>query len=177
MARVARTSSALVLGFIVVVALLTRGTMPVSGQAPAAAAPPSAEQIAPFVGNWAVTLAIMANQVTMGVDVKNDGGTPSVTVRSQGQPDVVVKDISVSGKSLVLKYVMQAFNNALSAVLTITPDGASGRATMAVMDGQYEMTGSARKLAPGETVQLTAFGGGGDSSPISELTDFTPKPP
>jgi mono/diheme cytochrome c family protein len=175
MARVARTSSALILGLIVVVALLTRGTVPVLGQAPAAA--PSPEQIAPFVGNWVVTLAIMANQATFGVDVKNDGGKPSVTVHSQAQPTVDVKDISVSGNSLVLKYVTQAFNNALSTVLTITPDGANARASMAIMDGQYEMTGSARKLAAGETVQLTGLGGGGDSSPISELTDFTPKPP
>jgi mono/diheme cytochrome c family protein/glucose/arabinose dehydrogenase len=181
MSRAARNSSAVVFGSLVVVALLTRAVISLSGQAPAqgaAAGPPTAEQMAPFVGNWVVTLTMMANQSTIGVDVKSEGGQPAVTVHAQGQPTVDVKDIAVSGKSLVLKYVTQAMNMTFPTVLTLTPDGATVRANMAVMDGQYEMSGSARKLAAGEVVRFTGFGGGGgNSSPTSETTDFTPKPP
>jgi mono/diheme cytochrome c family protein len=180
MSRTTRGSSLLAFGLIVILTLLTRGLIQVSGQGPArsaAVAKPTDEQMAPFVGNWVVTLAVMANQATFGVDVKNDGGTPAATVHAQGQPTVDVKDITVSGKSLVLKYVTQAMNMSLSTVLVLTPDGSTVRATMAVMDGQYEMAGSARKLAAGETVTFTGLAGGGGSSPTSEATDFTPKPP
>ncbi len=183
MSRMSRRSSLVAPVCIVLFVWMTKGIMPVAGQSGTpprtAQAPqaPTADQMAPFVGNWVVTLAVMANQATFGVDVKNDGGTPTATVHAQGQPTVDVKDITIAGKSLVLKYVTQAMNLTLSTVLVLTPDGATVRATMAVMDGQYEMAGSARKLAAGETVVFTGLGGGGNSSPISELTDFTPKPP
>jgi mono/diheme cytochrome c family protein len=181
MSRVARRSSVFILAVVATVVVLARGAAPVLGQAAAQGAgagqAPTADQMAPFVGNWVVTIAVMANQATFGVDVKNDGGTPSATVHASGQPTVEVKDISVSGKSLVLKYVTQAMNTMLSTVLSLTPDGSTVRASMAVMDGQYEMSGSARKLAPGEVVEFTGLGGGGSSSPTSDLTDFTPKPP
>ena len=182
MSRVVRASSILVLAFAVTVALFTRAMIPVFGQTAAAPAAPAAhkptgDEIAPFVGNWVVTIAVMANQATFGVDVKNDGGTPSAVVHAQGQPTVNVTDVTVAGKSLVLKYVTQAMNTMMSTVLTLTPDAAATRASMAVMDGQYEMTGSARKLKPGEQVTFTGLGGGGQASSTSELTDFTPKTP
>jgi mono/diheme cytochrome c family protein len=178
----ARFISTVVLALIVAATLRTRGASDLAAQAagPAAetAQAPTSDQIAPFLGNWVVTVAVMANQATFGVDVKNDGGRPSATVHAEGQPTVEVTDIQVSGPSLVLKYVMQAFNTSLPTVLSLTPGGAGVRALMSVMDGQYEIPGTARKLAPGETVVLTGFGGGGGrTSPTSALTDFTPKPP
>jgi mono/diheme cytochrome c family protein len=182
MSRVVRTSSLVLLAVAVGVAVLVRSTTPVAGQAaaagPTAAAKPTADQLAPFVGNWIVTLPVMANTATFGVDVKNDGGTPAAVVHAEGQPTVNVTDITMSDRSLVLKYVMQAMNTMMSTVLTLTPDGAATRASMAVMDGQYEIAGSARKLKPGEKVTFTGLGGGGQqASSTSELTDFTPKPP
>ena len=48
---------------------------------------------------------------------------------------------------------------------------------MAVMDGQYEMSGTAAKQAPGAPVRATGFGGGGRGAATSEATDFTPKTP
>src|SRR5690242_2483541 len=127
-----RASSLAVLGFIVAVALLTQGTAPLSGQAaagaPAAAQTPTSQQLSPFVGNWVVTLEVMANQATFGVDVRDDGGTPAAVVHAPGQPTVNVTDITVSGSSLVLKYVTQAMNTALSTVLALTPDAGHVRA-------------------------------------------------
>jgi mono/diheme cytochrome c family protein len=178
MSRVLRASFVVVL--VCAAALFTRAAAPVSGQAATpAAAKPTAEQLAPFVGNWVVTLPIMANQATFGVDVANDAGTPSVVVHADGQPTVKVTDITMAGPSLVLKYVTEAMNTMLSTVLTLTPDGTATRANMSIMDGQYEIPGTARKLKPGEQVAFTGLGGGGGQqrSPTSELTDFTPKPP
>src|SRR5262249_21224160 len=59
-----------------------------------------------------------------------------------------------------------------------TPDagGPALRASMAIMDGQYELAGTAAKQAPGAPIRTTGFGGGRGSM-TSEATDFTPKPP
>ena len=55
----------------------------------------------------------------------------------------------MSGKSLVLKYVTNMQGTPLSTAITLTPDGTAMKANMALMDGQYEMAGTAAKQAPG----------------------------
>jgi mono/diheme cytochrome c family protein len=182
MSRVARSSSVLVLGVAFAFVLMARATAPLVGQASAqaglAARAPTPGQLAPFVGDWLVTVTVMANDATFAVSVKADGATPSATVRSDGQPTVNVSDITMSGNSLVLKYVTEAMGTVMSTVLTLTPDGAIARANMAVMDGQYEMSGTAAKQAPGAAIRATGFsGGGGRGAATSDLTDFTPKRP
>jgi hypothetical protein len=180
MSRNARSSSFVVLGAVFAI-VLTRATTPLLSQAPAqsgrATSAPTAAQIAPFVGDWLVTVAVMANDATFAVSVKADGGTPSATIRSDGQPTVNVTDITMSGNSLVLKYRTEAMGTPTSTVLTLAPDGATVRANMAVMDGQDEMAGTAAKQAPGTTVRATGFGGRGGRAVTSDATDFTPKTP
>ena len=61
--------------------------------------------------------------------------------------------------------------------MTLTPEGQGLRANMALMDGQYEMAGSATKQAPGAPVRAGGFGGGGRGSATNDQTDFSPKPP
>jgi mono/diheme cytochrome c family protein len=144
------------------------------------ASPPTAAQIAPFTGDWLVTVAIMANEATFAVSIKADGGKTTGTVSAEGQPTVNVTDISMAGNSLVLKYMTQAMGTAMSTALTLTPEGPGLRANMAIMDGQYEMPGTAVKQAPGTLVRATGFGalgGGGRGAATNETTDFTPKPP
>ena len=187
MSRVLRSASIAIV-LMLGVAPVVRSTAPPlgqalrqsSGQAPAqegrAASMLTAAQVAPFVGDWLVTLTIMANEATFALSVKADGA-PSATIRSDGQPTVTVTDIAMSGKSLVLKYMTQAMGTLMSTVLTLTPDGATVRASMAVMDGQYQMSGTAAKQAPGTAVRATGFGGGGRGAATSEATDFTPKTP
>jgi mono/diheme cytochrome c family protein len=181
MFRMTRSSSFVTLGAVFVVALLSRTTAPLLGQAtpPASrqAAAPTAAQMTPFVGDWLVTIQVMASDATFAVSVKADGATPSATIRSDGQPTVNVTDISMSGSSLVLKYISAGMGTPMSTVLTLTPDGANLRANMAVMDGQYEMSGTAAKQAAGTPIRATGFGGGGRGAATSEATDFTPKTP
>jgi len=139
----------------------------------------TAEQAAPFIGNWLVTMSMGANEATWAVGVTTNGGQVAATVGSDTQPTVNVTDISMSGKSLVLRYVANMQGTPLSTVLTLTPDGTAMKANMALMDGQYEMAGTAAKQAPGAPVRAGGFGGaagGGRGSMTSEASDFTPKP-
>jgi hypothetical protein len=160
---------------ILAVALLARSAAPLQGQGQPS--PPTPAQIAPFVGDWLVSIAFMANEATFAVAVKADGGKVSATVSSEGQPPINVTDISIVGDRLVLKYMSEAMGTALSTVLTLTSEGPALRANLAVMDGQYEMAGTAVKQAPGAPVRATGFGGGGRGAATSDATDFSPKPP
>jgi mono/diheme cytochrome c family protein len=160
--------------------LIARATANQGGGATAAQASRSVssitpEQAAPFIGDWLVSLSMGAGNATLAVGVKADADKVTATVRSDTQPTVNVTDISLSGKSLVLKYVSDMQGTPLSRAITLTPDGAAMRANMALMDGQYEMAGTAAKQAPGAPVRATGFGGRG--SMTSEATDLTPKPP
>ena len=163
-----------VLAATFLVALVARSTTPLQGQGPAA--PPTAEQIAPFVGDWLVSLAMQSIEVSLAVAVKSDAGKVSATIGSQGQPTINVTDISMSANRLVLKYITEAMGTALPTVLTLTPEGPGLRANMAIMDGQYEMSGAGTKQAPGAPVRATGFGGGRGAA-TSDATDFSPKTP
>ena len=149
------------------------------GNRPAAASSITPEQAAPFVANWLLTLSAGANDFSLAVAVTANAGKVAATVSSDTQPAVEVSDISMSGKSLVLKYVTNMQGTPLSTAITLTPDGTAMKANMALMDGQYEMAGTAAKQAPGAPVRATGFGGGGGGrgGMTSEATDFTPKPP
>ncbi len=174
MFRVNRSAVVGVVAATFAIALLARSAVPLKGQGQPA--PPTSAQVAPFVGDWLVSIAFMANEATFAVAVKTDGGKVSATVSSDGQPTIDVSDISVVGNRLVLKYVTAAMGTAMSTVLTLTPEGPALRANLAVMDGQYEMSGTATKQAPGAPVRATGFGGGRGSA-TSEATDFSPKTP
>ena len=181
MSRTVRSSSVVVLGAVFAI-VLARATAPLVGQAPAqsvrTATAPTTAQVAPFVGDWLVTVSLMSNDATFAVSVKADGGKPSATIRADGQPTVNVTDITMSGNNLVLKYMSQAMGQAISTVLTLAPDSANLRATMSIMDGQYELSGTAAKQASGAPIRATGFGGGGGRGAVtSDATDFTPKPP
>ena len=126
-----------------------RGQAPAQGSRVAAGPVVTAEQAAPFIGDWLVTVGMNTFEATFAVGVKADGGKVTATVRSDSQPPVNVTDISLAAKSLVLKYVADMQGTPISTVMTLTPDGANLRANMAVMDGQYQMSGAAAKPAPG----------------------------
>src|SRR5512133_3716913 len=83
------------------------------------AAPASAmttEQAAPFIGNWLVTMSMGANEATWAVSVTAEAGKVAATVGSDTQPTVNVTDISMSGKSLVLRYDANMQGTPLSTV-------------------------------------------------------------
>ena len=160
---------------IFAVVLLARSTAALvgEGQTPA----PAPADVTPFVGDWLVAMSMQSIEVSLAVSVKTDGGKVSATISSAGQPTINVTDISVAGNRLVLKYMTEAMGSMISTVLTLTPDGQVLRAHMAIMDGQYQMSGSGTKQAPGTPVRATGFGGGGRGAATSAATDFAPKTP
>ena len=163
------------------IVLLAWSTSPLRGetQAPASSArpaPPSAAQLTPFLGDWALSMSMGANEAGFALAIKGDDGKAAATITAEGQPAINVTDISAVGNNLILKYSMSIQGTPISSVLTLTPDGAGLRANMAIMDGQYEMAGSAVKQAPGAPVRATGFGGGGGrGAATSPATDFTPE--
>jgi mono/diheme cytochrome c family protein/glucose/arabinose dehydrogenase len=156
------------------------GGVGASAQAPRGPAGGSitAEQAAPFVGDWAVSVGMNTFEATFAVAVKADGGKVTATVSAANQPPIDVTDISIAGRSLVLRYSTELQGSPVPTTMTLTPEGPGLRARMAVRDGQFEMAGNATKQAPGTPVRATGFGGGGGrGAATSDLTDFTPKPP
>ena len=170
--------------------LATFSTAVLNGHAQGAAPAPTPAQAAPFIGNWVVTVAMGANQSTSLVSVKNEGGKVTASVQPEGQGAVANTQVSMAGNSLVVRYMLDFQGQPISSALTLTP-GTSGagagdvmRATMAVMDGQYEMAGMAAKQAPGAPFPGPQRGRGGPGGftmngrqMTNENTDFTPKTP
>ena len=161
--------------------LIALSTSVLQGIAQAPPPPPSAAQIAPFLGDWVVTTAMGGNQMTSMLSVKNDG-KPTATIAGEGQPPATVTNISMAGNGLVLRYSIEVGGNAIAAVMTLTPDpnAAAGplRVQMSIMDGQYEMSGMAAKQLPGAPPPQRGGGFGGGRGPqINETSDFSPKPP
>jgi mono/diheme cytochrome c family protein len=157
-------------------ALIARSTTPLQG-GQATPAPPTAAQMGPFLGEWLVTLPIMATEATFAVTVKNDGGKPTATISVENQPTVNVTDVTATGSSLVLKYFTAMQGTSIPTVMTLTPDGANLRANLSIMEGQYEMSGTAAKPAPGTKIRATGFGAIAGEAATSDATDFSPKPP
>jgi hypothetical protein len=167
MSRVLRSSLVASVVAIFVVVLLTRATASLVGEGQTPVQAPAPADVAPFVGDWLVSMSMQAIEVSLAVSVTTDGVKPSAAISSDGQPTINVTDISVVGNRLVLKYMTQAMGTMLSTVLTLTPDGPALRANMAIMDGQYEMSGSGTKQALGTPIRATGFGGGGRGAATS----------
>ena len=149
----------------------------IAGRAQAPASPATVADAAPFVGDWAVNVSTESFQNVFLLAVKTDGGKVTAIISSQAQPTVNVTDISMSGKSLVLKYMSSFGNTPISNVLVLTPQGAELGARLAVMDGQYEMNGTGAKQAPGAPLPAGLGTGGGRGAQTNENTDFTAKAP
>src|SRR4051812_37136831 len=137
-------------------------------------------QSAPFVGDWTVTAFSQMGPATFALSVKTDAGKVTATVGSDTQSTVTVSEISMTGKSLVLKYATDYQGTPIPTVMTLTPEGQGIKADLALRDGKYEMSGTASKRVLGAAAapQAQAGGFGGGRGPMTnEGTDFSPKPP
>ena len=182
-----RLSSGFVRLFVVTAGALAVAVLP--GGLRGLASVPSAQtaassitpaQAAPFAGDWTVTAFSQMGPATFALSVKADAGKVTATVASEPQPPVSVTQIALAGKSLVLRYVTDYQGTPIPTVMTLTPDGQNLKADLALMDGQFEMSGTAAKRLPGSAAAAQGPGGGlgGGRGPMtSEGTDFSPKPP
>src|SRR5258708_28833476 len=155
--------------------LITYSTAALQGVGQTSGQSPTAREGGPFRGDGVVTAAMQAMEATFVVSVKADGGKVTATVGSDLQPAVRVPAISMSGESLVLRYTVDYQGMPISTVMTLTPQGTALRVAMAMMDGQYEMLGSASRQVPGAPQRSGGFGGRG--APSKHTTDLPPQRP
>jgi hypothetical protein len=121
----------------------------------------TAAQAAPFLGEWTVN----ANSAAMGaqtyqVAVTRSGDTVKATVKAANQPETAVSSIRLSGSSLVLSYNTSYPGMTIPTVLILTPDADQLRADMSIMDGQLEMSGTARKAGTPQAAPARPAGSG-----------------
>jgi hypothetical protein len=111
-----------------------------------AAAPLTAADLAPFVGDWALALEGPNGPGAFTLSVKMDKEKPSAELVSEAMGAQPITDIAKAGKSLALSYTFTWEGNGVDAVVKLTP-AADGK-TSAQIDfagGAYVMTGTATK--------------------------------
>jgi type 1 glutamine amidotransferase len=124
----------------------------------------TAAQAAPFLGEWTVSAgAAGLGAQNSVVSVTRNGDAVRATIKPQGQAEIVVSELRLSGKSLLLSYATSFPGMSIPTVLILTPDGAGLRADFSLMDGQFEMAGTATKgNAP--AARPSPMGGGGQGA-------------
>ena len=138
---------------VVLAASVTFGAGP--GATPAVAAPEQAAaaapsiapaDLAPFLGDWALTLSGPNGPASMDLSVKTEKDKPAADLTSEAMPKQTITDFSMADKTLVMGYSFTWEGNAVSAVISMTPaaDGPM-KAQIDFAGGAYVMTGTAAK--------------------------------
>jgi len=124
------------------------GATPAVAAEQAAAAAPSvaAADLAPFVGDWTLTLSGPNGPASMDLSVKTEKDKPAADLTSEAMPKQTITDFSMADKTLVMGYSFTWEGNAVSAVISLTPaaDGPM-KAQIDFAGGAYVMTGTAAK--------------------------------
>jgi hypothetical protein len=137
---------------VVLAASVTFGAGP--GATPAVAAPEQAAaapsiapgDLAPFVGDWTLTLSGPNGPASMDLSVKTEKDKPAADLTSEAMPKQTISDFSMAAKTLVMGYSFTWEGNPVSAVISMTPaaDGPM-KAQIDFAGGAYVMTGTAAK--------------------------------
>ena len=132
---------------LALMSVLVIGLMSTTGsvfaQTPVAATPDSA---ASFVGNWALSAQGDQGAAQFALTVKVDAGKVVASI-SMGQGDQPITDISLNGKTLVMKYFVDYQGSQIDTVLSLTQDGDKATMQMTFAGGAYTMSGTAEKKA------------------------------
>ena len=108
-----------------------------SGTAPAPATPDNAGR---FVGDW----DIATDNAGFALTVKPDSGKLIADLTGQ-QGTQHVTDVTLNGKSLVLKYNFDYQGTAVPTVVTLTPNGDNLDVSMDFGGGAFTMGGTGKK--------------------------------
>ncbi len=155
---------------------------PAPAQSAAAASAATAAQAAPFIGDWTISATSQMGPATVFLTVADAAGKVQAKVRSEGQPEVAVSNVTHSGKSLVLKYSTEYQGMSIPTVATLTAAGTGLNVSFSMMDGQFEMSGTgvkgivaapARAAAQGRGAAPAAGGGRGrgPQPQVARVTD------
>jgi hypothetical protein len=131
----------LVLWSLVVFGLLSTAGAGFS-QAPAAATPESA---AAFIGDWTLSAQGDQGPAQFGLSVKVEEGKLVASIAMGQGGTQPITDISLSGKTLVLRYNIDYNGNAIDVSVSITPGGDKAALQIAFAGGAYTMSGTAEK--------------------------------
>jgi hypothetical protein len=127
---------------------------PVAGAAPAsapqaqaaAAAAVTADQLAPFAGEWTLALQGPNGPAAMALSVRMEKDKPAADITSEAMPKQAISDFSIADKSLVMGYSFNYEGNPVSAVITMTPAATGPMQTQIdFAGGAYVMNGTATK--------------------------------
>jgi hypothetical protein len=113
----------------------------------AAAAPSIAPaDLAPFLGDWALTLNGPDRAAAMVLSIRSEKDKPAGDLSSEAMPKQAISDFSMADKTLVMNYSFTWEGNPVSAVISMTPaaDGPM-KAQIDFAGGAYVMTGTAAK--------------------------------
>ena len=105
----------------------------------------SPAQAAPFIGDWTAAITSQMGPSTYLVSVKVEGGKVVAAVTGGIFPRTTVSDISLVGKNLFLKYTTDFQGTLIPSLIAMTPQGQNMLLTISLMDGQFEMAGTATK--------------------------------
>jgi hypothetical protein len=110
-------------------------------QTPSPATPESA---AAFIGDWTLSAEGGQGPAQFALTIKVDAGKLVGSI-VMGGGSLPVTDISMQGKTLVLKYNFDYQGSPIDAVVSLTPAGDKYSAEIAFAGGAYTMSGTAEK--------------------------------
>jgi hypothetical protein len=115
---------------------------------PQVAAVPSiaAADLAPFLGDWTLTLSGPNGPAAMVLSIRREKDKPAGDLSSDALPKQAISDFSMADKTLVMNYSFTWEGNPVSAVISMTPSADSPMKTQIdFAGGAYVMTGTAAK--------------------------------
>jgi hypothetical protein len=110
-------------------------------QMPAVATP---ENAASFIGDWTLSAQGDQGPAQFGLSIKVEEGKVVGSI-AMGQGNQPVTDITLAGKTLVLKYNFDYQGMPIDAVISLTPNGDKVALQVAFAGGAYSMSGTAEK--------------------------------
>ena len=111
----------------------------------AAAAQVKPDDAKAFLGGWTIGLDTPQGAMTMNLTVKDDSGKVAAVIQNDMLGESPISDVSKSGESLVLKYLLDVQGMQIPAKITMTPAGDKMNCDFDFADGQFQLPATATK--------------------------------
>lgn len=107
----------------------------------------AAAEAAAFLGGWTLGLDSPQGAVSMDLTIKDAAGKVEGTISAEPMipGTATITDITKSGSSLVLKYMLEVQGMQIPTVITLIPDGDNWKANFDFADGQFSTVGTAAR--------------------------------
>jgi hypothetical protein len=126
-----------------VTSTIPRVVQPAQGQAAPAL---TAAELAPYQGDWTLTLQGPNGPGSFELSIRMEKDKPQADITSEATPKQPIADFTMAGKTLSLGYSFTWEGSPVSAVVSMTPSAAGPMtAQIDFAGGAYVMTGTAAK--------------------------------